>query len=304
MQFENQVVLVSGAGRGIGKEIALSFAREGADIGFADVNEETAQATANEIKKLGRRVFFSRTDVRDYDQVQRFVAGAVGELGRIDVLINNAGIAKPQPFLEITRENWENHLGIHLFGAFYCSQAAAREMAKRKYGRIVSLASVAGFMSPIDQTAYGVAKSGIIGLTRSMALELADYGITANAIAPGPIDTEILGGVDQGGLGGARQSSADPPPGQAGGNCARRAVSGCARVGLHIRSDPGGRRRIGCGRRLHGRKVSAPEGWPKIKPVRRRADRPVFVPTPFRPVEGPLIERDRVPASQCRRGLR
>ena len=110
MQFENQVVLVSGAGRGIGKEIALSFAREGADIGFADVNEETAQATANEIKKLGRRVFFSRTDVRDYDQVQRFVAGAVGELGRIDVLINNAGIAKPQPFLEITRENWENHL--------------------------------------------------------------------------------------------------------------------------------------------------------------------------------------------------
>jgi 3-oxoacyl-[acyl-carrier protein] reductase len=192
MQFENQVVLVSGAGRGIGKEIALSFAREGADIGFADVNEETAQATANEIKKLGRRVFFSRTDVSDYDQVQQFVAGAVRELGRIDVLINNAGIAKPQPFLEITRENWENHLRIHLFGAFYCSQAAAREMAKRKYGRIVSLASVAGFMSPIDQAAYGVAKSGIIGLTRSMALELADYGITANAIAPGPIDTEML----------------------------------------------------------------------------------------------------------------
>ena len=99
MQFENQVVLVSGAGRGIGKEIALSFAREGADIGFADVNEETAQATANEIKKLGRRVFFSRTDVSDYDQVQQFVAGAMRELGQIDVLINNAGIAKPQPFL-------------------------------------------------------------------------------------------------------------------------------------------------------------------------------------------------------------
>ena len=96
------------------------------------------------------------------------------------------------PFLEITPENWENHLRIHLFGAFYCSQAAAREMAKHKYGRIVSIASVAGLMGPIDLAPYGVAKSGIIGLTRAMALELADYGITANAIAPGPIDTEMV----------------------------------------------------------------------------------------------------------------
>ena len=110
---------------------------------------------------------YSRTDVSDYDQVQQFIAGAVREFDRIDVLINNAGIAKPQPFLEITRENWEAHLRIHLFGAFDRSQAAAREMAKRKYGRIVSLASVAGFMSPIDLAACGVAKTGIIGLTRS-----------------------------------------------------------------------------------------------------------------------------------------
>ncbi len=192
MRFDNQVVLVSGAGRGIGREIALGFAREGADIGFADINEETARATIEEIKKLGRRVFFDRADVSDYAQVQQFVAGAAREFGRIDVMVNNAGIAKPQPFLEITPENWENHLRIHLFGAFYCSQAAAREMAKRKYGRIVSIASVAGLMGPIDLAPYGVAKSGIIGLTRAMALELADYGITANAIAPGPIDTEMV----------------------------------------------------------------------------------------------------------------
>src|ERR1700687_355362 len=192
MRFENQAVLVSGAGRGIGREIALSFAREGADIGFAEVNEETGLATANEIRKLGRRVSFTRADVSDYDQVQQFIADAAREFGRVDVMVNNAGIAKAQPFLEITRENWENHLRIHLFGAFYCSQAAAREMAKRKYGRIVSLASVAGLMGPIDLAPYGVAKSGIIGLTRAMALELADYGITANAIAPGPIDTEMV----------------------------------------------------------------------------------------------------------------
>ena len=192
MNFENQVVLVSGAGRGIGKEIALGFARAGADIGFAEISAETAEPTANEIRKLRRRVFFSKTDVSDYEQVQQFVAGAARELGRIDVMINNAGIAKPQPFLEITRENWENHLRIHLFGAFYCSQAAAREMAKRKYGRIVSIASVAGLMGPIDLAPYGVAKSGIIGLTRAMALELADHGITANAIAPGPIETDMI----------------------------------------------------------------------------------------------------------------
>ena len=192
MHFEDQTVLISGAGRGIGREIALSFARAGANIGFADVNEETARQTADEIKKLGRRVFFRRADVSEPSQVQQFVTEAARDLGRIDVMVNNAGIAKPQPFLEITPENWENHLKIHLFGAFYCSQAAAREMAKRKYGRIVSIASVAGLMGPIDLAPYGVAKSGIIGLTRAMALELADFGITANAIAPGPIDTEMV----------------------------------------------------------------------------------------------------------------
>ena len=114
------------------------------------------------------------------------------ELGRVDVLVNNAGIAKAQPFLEITPENWEGHLRVHLFGTFYCSQAAAREMARRKYGRIISIASVAGLMGPLDLAPYGAAKAGIIGLTRAMALELADYGITANAIAPGPIDTEMV----------------------------------------------------------------------------------------------------------------
>jgi NAD(P)-dependent dehydrogenase (short-subunit alcohol dehydrogenase family) len=107
-------------------------------------------------------------------------------------MVNNAGVAKGQPFLDLTPESWENHLRVHLFGTFYCSQAAAREMAKRKYGRIVSMASVAGLMGPLDLAAYGAAKSGIIGLTRAMALELADYGITANAIAPGPIETDMI----------------------------------------------------------------------------------------------------------------
>jgi 3-oxoacyl-[acyl-carrier protein] reductase len=192
MRFKDQVALVTGAGRGIGKAIALALAREGADIGLAEIDEQAARATAEEITALGRRAFFKRADIGDCAQAQGWVAEAARELGRVDVMVNNAGVAKGQPFLEITPENWDNHLRVHLFGTFYCSQAAAREMARRKYGRIVSMASVAGLMGPLDLAPYGAAKAGIIGLTRAMALELADHGITANAIAPGPIDTEMV----------------------------------------------------------------------------------------------------------------
>lgn len=192
MQLQNRVALVTGAGRGIGKAIALRFAREGADIAVLDLNAESAQAAAEEIRKLGRRATARCVDVADCERVQAAIVEAAAELGGLDICVNNAGIAKAQPFMEITRENWERHLQIHLFGAFYCAQAAAREMAKRKFGRIVNIASVAGLMGPIDIAPYGAAKAGIIGLTRAAALDLADYGITVNAIAPGPIETELL----------------------------------------------------------------------------------------------------------------
>jgi NAD(P)-dependent dehydrogenase (short-subunit alcohol dehydrogenase family) len=116
MKFKDQVVLITGAGRGIGKAMALAFAHEGADIGFAEIEPESARATAEEIKAEGRRVFFKSVDVANYSQVQAWVAEVARELGRVDVLVNNAGIAKAQPFLEITPENWEGHLRVHLFG--------------------------------------------------------------------------------------------------------------------------------------------------------------------------------------------
>lgn len=192
MQLRDRVALVTGAGRGIGKAIALRFAREGADIVVFDVDAESAKSTADEITALGRRAVFKSVDVSDCDQVQSAIGEAAADLGRLDICVNNAGVAKAQPFLEITPESWDRHLKVHLYGSFHCAQAAAREMLKRRYGRIVNIASVAALMGPIDLAPYGAAKAGVLGMTRAAALELADHGITVNAIAPGPIETDLL----------------------------------------------------------------------------------------------------------------
>jgi 3-oxoacyl-[acyl-carrier protein] reductase len=193
--LEGQVALVTGAGRGIGKAIALRFAHEGADIAVLDVHRESAEATAREVASLGRRAAVKVADVSDAQSVQAAVSEVVAELGRLDVLVNNAGIETRAPFLEIRPEDWRRQLDVNLSGTFYCTQAAARAMAQRGYGRIVNLSSVAGLIGPIDLAAYGASKAGVIGLTRAAALDLADYGITVNAIAPGPIETELMLGA-------------------------------------------------------------------------------------------------------------
>jgi NAD(P)-dependent dehydrogenase (short-subunit alcohol dehydrogenase family) len=195
MVLHGQVALVTGGGRGIGKAIALRFAREGADVGVLDIEHETAEATAHEIRELGRRAVGSTADVSDPDAVSAAVTEIVGELGKLDILVNNAGIEKRAPFLEIAPDDWQRQLDVNLSGTFYCTQAAAREMAKRSYGRVVNISSVAGLIGPIDLAAYGTAKAGILGLTRAAALDLADHGITVNAIAPGPIETELMLGA-------------------------------------------------------------------------------------------------------------
>src|SRR5438309_8239392 len=195
MVLDGQVAIVTGAGQGIGKAIATRFADEGADIGIIDLNGEKAMATCKEIRRGGRRARPAVADVANFPAVEAAVGEIVGELGRLDILVNNAGIEKRAPFLEITPDDWRRQLDVNLSGTFYCSQAAAREMVKRRYGRIVNLSSVAGLIGPIDLAAYGAAKAGIIGLTRAASLDLADHGITVNAIAPGPIETDLMLGV-------------------------------------------------------------------------------------------------------------
>jgi 3-oxoacyl-[acyl-carrier protein] reductase len=192
--LEGQVAVVTGAGRGIGKSIALRFAREGADIAVIDVNTDTTD-TAREVTAAGRRCSVMHADVSDVRAVRAAVAQIAVDFGRIDILVNNAGVEKRTPFLEIAPEDWQRQLDVNLSGTFYCTQAVAIEMAKRAYGRIVNLSSVAGVIGPIDLAAYGASKAGVIGLTRAAALDLADYGITVNAIAPGPIETELMLGA-------------------------------------------------------------------------------------------------------------
>ena len=193
--LRDQVAIVTGAGQGIGKAISLRLAREGADIGILDISPKTATRTAEEIRQRGRRAITVEADVSDHDQVVSAVDQVANKLGRVDILVNNAGIEKRAPFMEITPQDWKRQLDVNLSGTFYCSQAAAHHMIKRKYGRIVNISSVAGLIGPIDLAAYGTAKAGIVGLTRATAMDLADYGITVNAIAPGPIETELMLGA-------------------------------------------------------------------------------------------------------------
>jgi 3-oxoacyl-[acyl-carrier protein] reductase len=191
MILQEQVALVTGGARGIGRQIALTFAQEGADVALFDVTPQPLEQTAEELRRLGRRVEALPVDVTDGRQVDEGVAKVLDKLGRLDILINNAGITRDGLLIRMDDAQWDRVLEINLKGAFLCTRAVARHMLRKRRGRIVSIASIVGLTGNAGQANYAASKAGVIGLTKAVAKELASRGITCNAIAPGFITTEM-----------------------------------------------------------------------------------------------------------------
>jgi len=192
MRFAGKAVLVTGGGSGIGRAVCLAFAREGADVGIADVNMEGAEAAAQDVRKEGRRGIPVKVDVTDPTSVQTMVSQTVSELGRIDVLVNSAGVREIVPFLHLPVSEWQRVIAINLTGTFLCSQAVAQYLVQQnRGGKIINLASVAGIMAVPNRAAYVASKHAVIGLTKEMAIELADKQIQVNAVAPGVVETAM-----------------------------------------------------------------------------------------------------------------
>jgi 3-oxoacyl-[acyl-carrier protein] reductase len=192
MGLSNRIAIVTGSGRGIGRAIALKLAEVGATVVVNDIGDaEPLEAVAQEIRAMGRQSLPILADVSSSSDVARLVAEAIAAYGKIDILVNNAGIARDQLVLRMSEEDWDKVLDVDLKSVFLCTKAVLRHMVKQRWGRIISMASVVGIVGNRGQANYASAKAGIIGFTRTVAKEVASHGITANAIAPGFIDTEM-----------------------------------------------------------------------------------------------------------------
>ena len=183
--LDGKVALVTGGSRGIGRAIALRLAEEGADLAICARNVAAAGEVAAAIETLGRRCLVRQADVADAEQAAELVAGTIAELGRLDVLVNNAGVTRDNLLMRMKEEDWDEVLAINLKGAFNCVRAVVRPMLKARGGRIINITSVVGLLGNAGQANYAASKAGLIGLTKSLARELASRGITANAVAPG-----------------------------------------------------------------------------------------------------------------------
>jgi 3-oxoacyl-[acyl-carrier protein] reductase len=197
MRLEGKVALVTGSGGGIGEATARRLARDGAAVAINDVNEEAATKVAAAIKEGGGKAIVIAGSVTAKAAVEAMVKRVVTELGGIDILVNNAGINRDASLKKMTEQQWDDVIAVNLKGTFLCAQAAAMAMIEaNKGGRIINTASI-GVRGNPGQTNYSASKAGVIGMTRTMALELARYGITVNCVAPGATETAMLAGVPQ-----------------------------------------------------------------------------------------------------------
>jgi len=190
-QLENQIAVVTGAGRGISRAIALKFAAQGADIAAVDLKTDFVQETVEEVRKLGRKAWAVAANVAEAASVEAAVEQILKEAGRVDILVNNAGITKDGLLMRMSEADWDAVLDINLKGTFLFTKAFSRAFVKQRSGRIVNIASVIGLIGNAGQCNYAASKAGVIGFTKSVARELASRGVTANAIAPGFIETKM-----------------------------------------------------------------------------------------------------------------
>ncbi len=197
MRLAGKVAIITGSGQGIGRATALRFAREGAVIAVTDFNEQTGQAVAEEIQRQGGRALFIKTDVAQHDQAQQMAQTVSEKFGRIDVLVNNAGILRDAQLVRMTESDFDAVIAVNLKGAFNCTQAVAPIMIEQGSGRIISAASVVGLYGNFGQSNYVASKAGIIGMTKVWARELGRKGICVNAVAPGFISTEMVQSIPQ-----------------------------------------------------------------------------------------------------------
>ena len=193
MKLSNRVALVTGSSRGIGRATALAFAGEGADlvVNYRSQSDK-AEEVVRQIRQMGRKAIAIKADIADRGEVDKMVEAAIGEFGKIDILMNNAGAISRAEFLDTSQEDWSIPMRTNLDGTFNCTQAVAKYMVTRRYGKIINVASIMGLGASITRlTGYAVSKGALITFTKAVALELGKYGINVNAIAPGVILTDF-----------------------------------------------------------------------------------------------------------------
>jgi len=191
MVLKGQVSIITGGARGIGKAIALLFAEEGSDIAICDVNQDVLFEAKKEIEAKGVKVLAEKVDVANAGDVQNFIQKALDNFGKIDILINNAGITRDGLLVRMSEHDWEAVLNVNLKGVFNCTKAAAKSMMKKRSGKIVNIASIIGLVGNAGQSNYAASKGGVIAFTKSIAKELAARNINVNAVAPGFIETDM-----------------------------------------------------------------------------------------------------------------